>query len=391
VGDTSSNRATIHRGQGRSRVFTTYDRHLFRRYLSTFLILFISTYGLYVVFDGFTNVDGFQDKASSVGAVLSRMVQYYTYRASDFFEMVGSLLSVGSAVIVLGLLYYQRELHPVLAAGIPTYRLSLPLLAGAALVNGLLIVNAEVIAPRASLELQSSRSGGTSMGKLIQPAQDYELYLNIDGEYMLAATRTLHNGRFILQAPVLVEELTTLTCDLATYYDESAKHPGGWRLQNVEPSFSALKLTEFGTRKIFRLKGSDDIFLASDVTFHQMYSQGGNYLYDSTPQLIRRINSPALSRFSIDRQILHLHTRLTRPLINLIAVMLAIPFVLRRESRSLITNMALSAGVLVLLLAGQQLCSYLAAAKMITPDFAVWIPILVGGAAAGWYSSDVLT
>ena len=372
-------------------MFTTYDRYLFKRYLSTFMVLFVSTYGLYVVFDGFTNVDGFQDQASSVGTVLARMVRYYTFRASDFFEMVGSLLSIGSAIVVFGLLQYQREMQPILAAGIPTYRLTIPLLAGALLVNGLLIINTEMIVPKTSLELQSSRSGGTSIGKMIQPAQDYELYMNIDGDYMLASDRTLHNGRFILQAPVLVKELTTLTCDVAAYYDETSKHPGGWRLQNVEPGFSNLKLTEFGTEKIYRLKGSEDIFLASDVTFNQMYSQGGNYLFDSTPQLIRRINSPALSQFSIDRQILHLHTRLVRPLQNLIAVMLAVPFVFRRESRSLLTNMALSAGVLVLLLAVQQASAFLASSKMVTPDFAVWIPVLLGGGFASWYSSEVLT
>lgn len=372
-------------------MFTTYDRYLFRRYLSTFFVLFVSTYGLYVVFDGFTNVDGFQEKARSAGTVLARMLKYYTYQASDFFEMVGSLLSVGSAVIVLGLLQYQREMHPILAAGIPTYRLTLPLLAGAVLVNGLLIANTELIAPKTSLEVQSSRSGGTSSGKSIQPAQDYELHMNIDGEYMLASDRTLHNGRFILQAPVLVDELTTLNCDVAMYYDETSKHDGGWRLKNVKPGFSELKLTELGAEKIFRLKGSDDLFLATDVTFHQMYSQGGNYLFDSTPQLIRRINSPALSQFSIDRQILHLHTRLIRPLQNLIAVMLAVPFVLRRESRSLITNMALAAGVLVLLLAVQQVSGYLASSKMVTPDFAVWIPVLVGGGFASWYACEVQT
>ena len=53
--------------------------------------------------------------------------------------------------------------------------------------------------------------------------------------------------------------------------------------------------------------------------------------------------------------------------------------------------MALAASVLVLLLGIQHLGNFLASAKMLTPDLAVWIPILSGGALASWFSSDVLT
>lgn len=372
-------------------MFTTFDRYLLRRYLSSFLILFVSTYGLYVVIDGFTNVDNFQDGASSAGEMLVRVGTYYGYRAFDFFDMIGSPLSVVGVVVVLGVLQYQRELFPVLAAGIPTYRLTLPLIFGAFLVNVLMIANTELVVPRIAMQLQATRDGGAEQGKTMEAVQDYELHLNIDGDRIVPEERKIRRARFILAAPFLVDELTTLQATYAIYYPENDKHPAGWLLHRVEPTYEQLKLTELGRKKIFRLSNKASLFVASQVTFDQVYSNGGSYLFDSTPELVSRINSPALSRYSVSRLILHLHNRLARPFQNLIAVLVAIPLVIRKESRSLITNMAVSACVLVLLLALLQLGNFLSSAEVITPDFAVWTPILFGGGFAAWQSQNILT
>jgi lipopolysaccharide export system permease protein len=371
-------------------VLNTFDRYLLKRYLTTFVIMFVSTYGLFVVIDGFTNLDDFQDKSSTVVELLISMGKYYAYWASDFFDLVGASLSVMTAVIVMGLLLYHRELQPILAAGIPTYRLARPLIVGVIITNLLLIANTELVIPKVSFYLQSSRGDGLSRGKSVEPVQDYELHINIDGDRIFADDQSITQGRFILSAPFLVRELTTLSCEKAVYYPKSS-HPAGWLLKNVRPKYDDLKLTDLGRENLLKLKGREDLFLTTDVTFAQIYSKGGNYLFDTTPELIERVNSPALSQTTIRRQILHLHNRLARPLQSICAVMLAIPFVIRKESRSLIAGMALASGVLVSMMALQQLSNFLASAMVITPDFAIFVPVLVGGGMAAWYSQDVLT
>lgn len=372
-------------------MFTTFDRYLLRRYLSSFFILFVTTYGLYVVIDGFTNVDNFQEGAESSTEMLRRIGSYYGYRAFDFFDMIGSTLSVIGVVVVIAILQYQRELYPVLAAGIPTYRIILPLIVGALLVNGLLIANTELMIPQIALQLQNTRDGSVAEGKSMEAVQDYELHLNIDGDRIVPEKEAIRRARFILAAPFCVNELTTLASPLAIYYPESETHPAGWMLHEADPPYEQLKLTEMGRERIFRSTRKDAVFVVSQVTFAQVFSNGGSYLYDSTPELVRRINSPALSSYSVSRLILHLHNRLARPFQNLIAVLVAVPLVIRKESRSLITNMAISAAVLVGLLALLQLGNFLASAEVITPDLAVWTPILFGGALAAWQSHEVLT
>ena len=41
-------------------MLTTFDKYLMNRLLHTFAVFFVATYGLYMVFDLFTNVDDFQ-------------------------------------------------------------------------------------------------------------------------------------------------------------------------------------------------------------------------------------------------------------------------------------------------------------------------------------------
>ena len=76
------------------------------------------------------------------------MAEFYAYRASMFFDMTGPIVSVLAAMLAFSLVLRYGELNPVLAAGIPTYRLMIPLLWGTLFVNGAMIVNQEVIIPR---------------------------------------------------------------------------------------------------------------------------------------------------------------------------------------------------------------------------------------------------
>ena len=67
-------------------MLTTFDRYLFKRYLYTFVVLFISLFGLFVVIDGFTNVDEFQMGKESSADMLRWVAVYYGYQAIQFFD-----------------------------------------------------------------------------------------------------------------------------------------------------------------------------------------------------------------------------------------------------------------------------------------------------------------
>ncbi|MCA9029063.1 MAG: hypothetical protein KDA86_28035, partial [Planctomycetaceae bacterium] len=103
----------------------TFDRYLLNRFLFMFAGFFAASMGLYAVVDGFTNLDAFQSAThgESTSAMLTFMGRNYLYRTSWVFDLIGPTLITTSAVAVLALLIRHGELNPLLAAGVPTYRL----------------------------------------------------------------------------------------------------------------------------------------------------------------------------------------------------------------------------------------------------------------------------
>jgi len=95
-----------------------------------------------------------------------------------------------------------------------------------------------------------------------------------------------------------------------------------------------------------------------------------NYRYLSTPQLLLRIQNPSTGLISVRSQMLFFHKRLVRTLISLIAVILVVPLILRRESRSLVANMAVCALVRGMLYGVKYLFGYLGQVNIITLDLA---------------------
>src|SRR3984957_14875336 len=134
---------------------TTFDRYLIARYLQIFLILFVSMFGLFVVIDGFSNVDEFQEHSKTTLDLLSRMASYYAYQSTQFLDMCGPILTVIDSMIVFALLLRNSELHPILAAGVPTWRLLLPIILSTAFVNGLMTANQELVIPRIAVMLRA--------------------------------------------------------------------------------------------------------------------------------------------------------------------------------------------------------------------------------------------
>jgi lipopolysaccharide export system permease protein len=372
---------------------TTFDRYLLGRFWHVFGIGFFATVGLYVVFDGFTNIDAFQDRSgnTSAAAVLARMAEFYSYQSLLMFDLVGPILIVISVMVVFALLLKNRELYPILSAGVPALRLVVPMLIGALLVNGLLILNQEWILPSIAGELL--KPIGTSVRDLqrVHPCRDFSSHIELNGEGMILAENKLVKPEFLLPAPELSAEITLLKADHAIYQRKSSRHPAGWRLIQVTPSYSELTLTAAGKKVVRPLSSPTELFVATEIGGTELCGSQSTYRYQSTLSLVERLRNPASSLVAARAQVMHLHERMTRPLGSLLAVCLAVPLVLRRESFSIITNLAICCGVMLSLLMITQVGQYFGRVNWISLDLAAWLPIIVCGGLVAWFSERMQT
>ena len=372
---------------------TTFDRYLLQRFLHVFGILLVTTYGLYIVIDGFSNLDEFQKNGAeeSTVALVKTMAVHYRNQAFVFFDTVGPMAAVIAAVMSIALLQRNGELNPILSARVPTYRLVIPLLIGSGVVSLLLTINQEVIFPQIAAELQADRSEGDDRGQQAEPAYDRHSHVLIAGSEVIITRREMRRAQFVLPVPEIASTLTTLRADSAFYFEAAKGRPSGWLLENPTPRFDDIPLTAEGVKYVRPIENSNDLFVVSEVSVDQICNRSGSFRYLSTKQLLDRIRNPAIGASSIRRQVLHLHERMTRPINHLIGILLAIPVVVRKESYGLIMNVAMSIAVLAVAFAVTQACLYLGSTNIISAEAAVWLPLIACGTASAWMSGMVQT
>ena len=395
-------------------MFTTFDRFLVRRFLHTFGVLFVTFYGLYCVIDGFTNADAFTGDDADFATALGRMAAYYGWQSAQVFDLTGPVLLVCTVMVSLALMVKAGELAPMLACGVPTYRLAFPLLVGTAAVTALVTANQELLLPRIADRLGGPRGGADTEHPSVQPQEDHSTGVTISAGRLNLATREIEEAEFTLPHPVTTR-LEYLHAGRARFDpglparpatdDEPAfaGRPAGWALTDVSPGLDELHLAPDppGGPVVFSVTrknpatgeagATNEIFVRTDVDFDLLHDRAGAGAMCGTPALIRRIRNPAYSGNVRHKMTLDLHQRFRQPLLNLLATLCAVPLVIRREARSLIVSLAACAGVMGGLLGLMQGGRLAGSIGLVSPDLAAWLPVIVTGSLATALGGKVLT
>ena len=383
-------------------MLTTFDRYVIGRLLHTFVMLFAATLGLYVVIDLFMNIDEFQENIAKDPTVSDasqlelplRIAEYYFFRSFDFFEMAGPVLVTVSAVTVIALLRKSSETFPLLAAGVPAFRLLRPLLVSAFMLCTALVLNQELVLPSIAVRLQTPRGSRSAEIQRVDPVYDYgNDLMHVTGDHVIPSSATLVGPRFSIRKGQLAIRDISLIAEKAVFTSSHPDAPGekGWLLKNLTAVLDPNCLTLEGRKRVFATDDGTGAFIISDCSFDYLCNAGRNTRLISSNQLIERIRKPATGAISVRAQSLALHSRITRPILCLLSITLALPLVLRRESISLISNLAICAAVLGAFYGITQGCLAVGTRDAISPDTAAWIPVVLNGMAAAWTSTLIQT
>ena len=373
----------------------TFDRYLLRSFFHTFGVCFITTFGLVIIIDLLENLDEFLTRNGDRGtaALMQSIVECYAYQSVFFLDRAGPALTIISLMVLLVLLQRSGELHPLLAAGIPMYRVLTPLILASSGVYMLLALNQEFVVPRIAHAAYETRGGGDATRHDVESFTDHSTRISIDGESIRLSNRTIENAAFVLPAPSLVNEITILEAPTAKFLPAKGDRPAGWLLRDVKPSPEELRkrLTESGQRIVRLPSSGQKVFVASSVTSDQLCQRSSSYSLLSTTELLQRIRCPAFGMVSVHRLVLHFHARLMQPLLNIIAVLIVVPLMVRRESPGIVADSALSGFVLASLFGITQGCQFLGLTQIVPADLAAWIPVVIGGAVSAWLSGVIRT
>jgi len=359
------------------------DRYLLRQFVQTFVICFLSLWGLYVIFDLFSNLEEFLQAGEKTGNLWRLIGEFYGYQAIAFFDRTSGLLALISAMATLAWLERHNELTALMAAGISKLRIAAPVVAASVVVTVVAAVNRETLIP--SHRQQLARKTTDLLGdrpQVMVPCYDTTTKILFRG----AATYT-HQQRIekpdLLLPPGSDEYGPTLTADNAFYQPANAEHPAGYLLQGVRQPAGLddrPSLSKDGVPVVITPRDAPEwlrpgeCFVVSDLAFEQLTGSMWRQ-YASTAELIRGLRSKGLE-FGADVRVA-IHSRLVQPLLDLTLLFLGLPLVLRREMRNVFlalgTCLALVTGFMVVVFGFQ----YLGTMCLLPPSLAAWAPLLI--------------
>ncbi len=362
------------------------DRYLLRKFLQTFLICFVSLFGLYVLIELSTNLDNFVRGGEKFGEVLQFVAQYYSFRAVWFFDRVSGFLALISAMFTVAWIQRHNEMIALMAAGVSRLRVLVPIILAVAVISLLSVVNRELLIPRFREEL--SRRPQDPVGdqpQSLEKRYDFRTEVYFDGKNTYARQKRIELPDFRL--PLRLSGYgKKLSAESAYYRPAEGDRPSGYLFDGVkEPK-------NLDGRASLLLEGRpvlltphdyphwlkpDQCFLVSDLTFDQLAGGTTFKQLSSTAELIRGLRNPSAD-FGADVRTT-VHARIVQPLLDITLLFLGLPLVVGRESRNVFIAMGLCMGLnvafMLVVFASQQMGSI--SFWPFTPAFAAWFPLMI--------------
>lgn len=358
-------------------------RYVLRQFINVFVICFCSLTGLYIVIDGFGNLDEFIAYAGKHGGLLRVMGEYYSYRSLAFFDRTSAILTLIAAMFTLTWIQRHNELTAIQAAGIPKSRILTPIICAVVMISMLAAANREFMIPsvRNQLSHNAQDLGGTS-ARVLQPRRDYDTDILIQGQETFAQTQRI--GRPSFSLPRTLDRYgKRLRAEEALYQAPQPDRPGGYllrKLQQPKDLDSDPSLTLNGKPVVITPADAPwlkpgECFIVSDVTFEQLTGGATWKQLASTSELIRGLHSRNLD-FGADVRVA-VHYRLVQPVLDVTLLFLGIPLVLSRSNRNIFLAIGLCAGVVVAFMLIVLGCQYLGTSYFINPALAAWLPLII--------------
>ena len=324
------------------------DRYVISSFLRNYVISFMVLVGMYVVMDMVFNFNHMVDVQTAPGAAapsifstILDIVDFYFYQCFLIFVHLSGIIPVVAAAFTLMRLSRFNELTAMLAAGIPLLRVAAPVIIAAVLLNGLLLVDQELLIPamipklirehddvhRGPRNYYSVEAMQDSNGALLYAARffpnppDRTPYM-LDMDVIERAPSTGPDGK---PRPDLLVPTAHIQADEA-HWDPAAQ---AWTLTNGR------RITGLLDARVSPPLPCD--VYKSNITPEEiaLYRSGAFVELLATHRIDQLLERPNLyGKIDLLRV---KHWRFTQPLMNVVLLLLAIPCVLTREQATLKT------------------------------------------------------
>lgn len=359
-------------------MITTLDRMFLATYFRSYAIVSVCIIALFVIIDLFTHLDDFVNKSGGFIESARSIGLYYGFRVPQMFDLLNEFFTLCAGAFTVAWMQRSNELLPQLSAGIPTRRAVRPILLGAVATLALSPLNQEFLIPEVADELMKSRDDiEGAKAQVLMGAYDSS-GIHIEGFAGFRKDRRV--TRMSITFPESSASGMIHISAAEAVYVPPGNDPlsGGWLLTGVEEP------SKFGDRPLptnLTVLATGRYFLkVVDADFDAVCRGGTWYVYASTSRLREMLIDPEPRRRG--KMAVLFHTRVTRPLVGAVMVLLGLSVILGNPNRHVFVSsglcLAVSASLYLFVIA----CKYLGDQDVLPAPLAAWLPVMLFGPPA---------
>lgn len=311
----------------------TLDRYVIKAFAINYLIALGVMVSLYIVLDLFFNFDEFiSDNTIPPTQIIAGIFRYYGVQMSLYFSQISGVITLFAMAVTLGRMQRSNEFVAVVASGVSLYRIALTVIIAGAALNALWFIDQEKIIPHLAPELSKDHQAAVRQ-------EPYGVWFLRDGDNsLLSAVRfDPQAGRLhrLLLMNTSGAEPVFITADSAEWDpgDRDDDEAGYWRLTRGA-RLIPMAVAANGTVDVRREPvdsfasglGPEAIALRQSANWVQFLSR--NQLKQMRDQGIASANL-------VSRAI---HNRFATPIINVLILIIGIPFFLNREPAGVVQS-----------------------------------------------------
>lgn len=347
------------------------DQQMIRGYFKSYIVCLASLLSLYVVVDLFTNLDDFTHHNKGLWASLLRIFTYYAYKVAQIFDRLCEAIVLLAAMFTVAWMQRNNEQVPLLSVGVSTRRIVVPVLISAFFMLGLTVINQEMIIPRIADKLALDRDdpGGQ---KSVPVRSVYDTNgIHITGDRAVRSDLTVSGFCVTILEPQ-GGQLIHLSAQEARYIPGPGPRQGGWELVGARPMEAQPIPGILDQRDLGRY------FLHTrEVDFEAVTRNPNWFAMASTPQLYDELQRPESTRLA--SMAVLFHTRLTRPVLGMVLVLLGLSVILRDQNRNVIISSGMCLVLCGVFFAACYACKMLGDNEYLNPALSAWMPVLFFG------------
>ena len=389
------------------------DRYITRTFLVSLAIVMTAMLGIAIILDlSFSVQQVFRGSAEVVRlgfwTLLGNVVDYCFYKCFGYFQMLAAPALQVAAAAAMVRLNRTRELVGIKAAGISLYRVLWPMIVISLIVDGLYLVNQEMVIPSIGVELSRT------LDDVARPKEFAVDFVRDEHKHIIYAPRFDPVTEQMLSSVYTIADPDALppAAKGAAAGDkawsrkglvrvwlrddqlnssglieaESARWDpkfGGWRLTGgtIRPARVAAETPTDGGSWVDRVPESPpgtpyDFFPTNvgprDIARHRL---SDFHRYMSYTELTDLIEEPMRGN---RRQLqVSLHQHVTGPVVNLLLILLGLPFVAGRDDRNYFTNIGIAIALAIGVFALNFACTALGNSGNFSPLLAAWLPVFI--------------